>query len=129
MAPSLEIAPQAQNDIEDALSWLRALAPDAPGRFTDALTDAFAFLAVRLQEQIDGKAPLHPDEGASLALARPVFQHRFATGRTRRRSGSGVWRIFFDLNDRNGDGTPDTLRVLAVRHAAAAPLWNPETAP
>ena len=122
----LELAPQARQDIDDAILWLKALDSTAATRFTDALTEALATLAVRLQEQLEEHAPLPIDEDASLALSRPILKHLFFTGKTRqRRSSAGVWRLYFDLRDNDQDGKPDTLRVVTIRHGAAAPLWNP----
>jgi plasmid stabilization system protein ParE len=36
------------------------------------------------------------------------------------RRGASAWRVLYDLPDLDGDSKPDTLRVLRVRHGAAA---------
>jgi hypothetical protein len=63
------------------------------------------------------------DEAASLYFSRPVFQELVSTTKKRqRRSNSATWRVFYDVADTDGDGQPDTLRILAIRHSAARPL-------
>ncbi len=45
------------------------------------------------------------------------------------RRGASAWRVLYDLPYLDGDGKPDTLRVLRVRHGAAARPTPEETEP
>ena len=69
--------------------------------------------------------PTQYNEAASLHYSRPIFSHRFQTGKTKaKRSSSGVWYVYFGLADTDGDGHPDTLSVVTISHAARPPLWE-----
>lgn len=114
-----ETTADAQQQIRETSAWLLNLSAEAAERFNNRLEDELDWLAERVSE---GLRPL-PDEPATLFYSRPVFQHVFRTGQQRRRrTTSGTWRIYYELRDTDGDGEPDTLHVLSVRHAAVRPL-------
>jgi hypothetical protein len=103
----------------DAGAYLTGISTEVAHRFATTLPVELAALAARWGE---GFRPL-PDEAATLVYSRPVFQHLMRTGQQRRRrSSAGVWQILYDVLDADGDGAPETLRVLLVRHSAARPL-------
>ncbi|MBC8138283.1 MAG: hypothetical protein H8F28_20585 [Fibrella sp.] len=121
---ALSYTAKAESNWLTTVEWLREHSEDAAKRFADRLDETLDDLRRIYGVQVaagEMPSPL-PDEGASLQFARPVFQERFRTGKTRqRRSSSGEYRIFYILLDENRDGKIDTLRVYAVRHAAALP--------
>jgi plasmid stabilization system protein ParE len=122
---TLVISQRARERVREATEWLFSLSEEAAERFDAAVQAEMPALCHSVAEQIAGGIRLIPDEDASLAFSRPVYLHLFTTAKKRRRrSPSGTWRVYFDLRDADGDGTPDTLRVLTVRHAAARPLWD-----
>lgn len=113
------ILPRAASDIRDAALYLARISPDAGLLFSARLREEIDLLCERWGE---GVGPL-TDEDATLFYSRPAFVHTFRTGQQRRRrSSTGVWRIVYDVTDADGDGAPDTLRIVAVRHGAARPL-------
>lgn len=98
---------------------MQGISEDAAQRFADALTDSLNGLC---QKWADGFRPVS-DEGASLYFSRPVFQELVSSTKKRqRRSNSSTWRVLYDVMDADGDGQPDTQRILAIRHSAARPL-------
>jgi hypothetical protein len=127
---ALMVPAEAQTRIEDAATWLASLSDDAVDRFRAALEVETTALCQSVAEQIAAGSRLIPDEQASLAYSRPVYLSLFTTTKTkrRRRSASGTWRVYYDLMDLDGDGVADTLRLLTVRHAAARPIWDVDTA-
>ena len=118
----LDFSAEGKANLTSARAWLRSFSPEASQRFS---TKAVQELG-KLCRQYAAVPPPHPmNEAASIFYARPVFGHRFQTGKTtRKRSASGVWYVFFDLRDMDGDGRPDMLRVLSIRHASAPLLWE-----
>jgi plasmid stabilization system protein ParE len=125
---TLAVTRRAQERLREATDWLFGLSEDAADRFNAAIQSELPTLCQSVAEQIATGRPPIPDEAASLAFSRPVHMHLITTSKRRRRSASGAWRIYFDLQDANGDGTPDTLRVLTIRHAAARPIWDVDAA-
>lgn len=134
---TLDLTAPALAEAADAQNWLLfAQGEQAAERFYAALTRELADLCQSVAERLAGtigglgRLPT-PDGAASLHFSRPVFQHRFTTGpkqRRKRGSSAGLWRVFYALSDKDGDGRPDTLSVLALRHGAAAPFSAvPET--
>ncbi len=125
----LELTDRAKAETKDALTWLFGFSPASAERFETALSRELTDLCQNIADRLAGTAaglgrlPMH-DAAASLHFSRPVFQHRFTTAGKQRKRGSsaGVWRVFYALVDRDGDGRADTLSVLSLRHAAAAPF-------
>lgn len=128
-ALALELTAPAKAQTRDARTWLFSLSELAAERFNAALQRELDDLCQSVADRLSGSAaglgrlPM-PDAAASLHFSRPVFQHRFTTaaGKRKRSSSAGVWRIFYALVDKDGDGRPDTLSVLSLRHGGAAPL-------
>ena len=114
-------------DYDLALDWLAQRDQVAAERFNtlfdQTVTDLCRSLVVEIAQ--GGRPFAQPDETASLAFSRPVYKHRFDLSKKRqRRSSAGVWFVFYFLTDNNKDGIVDTLNIAAIRHGAAAPLWN-----
>jgi plasmid stabilization system protein ParE len=121
---ALSYTAKAESHWLSLVEWLREQSDDAAKRFADRLDSTVDDLRRVYAAQIAaGETPSPiPDEGASLQFSRPVYQERFRTSKTRRRrSSAGEYRIFYILLDENKDGKIDTLRVYAIRHAAARP--------
>lgn len=119
------LIPEAERDVRLAIRYLEQFGEEVAIRFVSKLAATLDALTERIADELASGNGLfdHPDEGASLQYSRPVFQERFQTGKTRaRRSSAGVWRIFYGLDDDDKDGKTDTLRVYAIRHAAARPF-------
>ena len=108
------------HEIVEVMEALHARSPEISQRFATTLYAETAALCQRLGE---GFRPL-PDETASLYFSRPIFQLLIRTSAPKRRTHQGVWRVFYELRDRDGDGSPDLVRVLTIRSAAAPPLWE-----
>lgn len=116
-------------DFDSALDWLAERDMDTAGRFNTLFGQTVTDLCRSLVSEIaqGGRPFALPNEGASFAFSRPVYKHRFELSKKRqRRSSSGVWFVFYFLTDNDKDGAVDTLNIAAIRHGAAASLWNPE---
>jgi plasmid stabilization system protein ParE len=121
----LQITDTAEERINDSITWLESYSEESAQRFVEALEDALQSLCQQVAHDIARKVPLHTDELASIYYSRPVFMYLVQTGKTRkRRSSAGLWRLYYDITDRDQDGQPDTLRFLSIHHAAARPLWE-----
>lgn len=108
---------------------LDKLSDDAALRFEDAYQACLDELCRKIPEDIERGFPPTPDEAASLALSRPTYRTKFETTTTRaRRSSVGVWYTFYWLIDGDADRVPETLRVVAVRHGSAPPMWEEQPA-
>ncbi len=131
----LDVTGRAEAEVYDALTWLFGFSPASAERFRAVLPQELADLCQSVADRLAGggsaaglgRLPV-PDAEASQHFSRPVFQHRFTTAAKRKRRGSsaGVWRVFYALADRDGDGRADTLSVLSLRHGAAAPFAPPD---
>jgi hypothetical protein len=115
---------RANMEVIDAAQWLGGLSPSASIRFSVILDAALPALCVEVGQRLAaGQRPNEFDADASLVFAMPVYQKLVTTTKARRRRNpSGTWRLFYTLVDSDGDGSPDTLLILSVRHAAARPL-------
>lgn len=113
-----EIMPKAETQVQVAMSWLETVSEEAPQRFYTAFVSSLSDLCLSLDEGLRPQL----NEAATLYHSRPVFELLVYTGKRIRRSNSGVWRVFYDIVDKNNDGMPDTVRIVMVRHAAAKPL-------
>ncbi|WP_309707336.1 type II toxin-antitoxin system RelE/ParE family toxin [Armatimonas sp.] len=122
---SVEYAQQAERDLERITDRLLETSEAAGQRFTLALEATLQELCRSIPEKIAQGYPPQTNEDASLGLSRPTYRTRFETVAKRaRRSSVGVWYVFYWLIDGDGDRVPETLRVLAIRHGSAPPLWN-----
>jgi hypothetical protein len=116
---SLTFSAEANQSIADAGDWLSGISASAAHRFAVVLPAELADLCARWGQ---GFHPL-PDEAATLFFSHPVFVLTVRMRQQRRRrSSAGVWHVLYDVMDVDGDGVPDTLRILTVRHGAARPL-------
>lgn len=118
---ALDITAEASLEVLKARDWLKTIASEVSQRFASALNQEIR----KLRKECAINPPTQYNEAASLHYSRPVFGHRFQTGRTKtKRSSSGVWYIYFGLEDTDRDGRPDTLSVVTIVHAARPPLWE-----
>lgn len=124
MSPlSFETTPDSERQVREIDAFLAAISLEARDRFVASFAETVERLCEELPERIERRVPLIVDEAASLHFSRPVYRERFETTAQRsRRSASGVWFLYYLLIDGDGDGQPETLRVVAVRHAAARPF-------
>ena len=123
----VRITEEAQQQVLQAREWLGSLSPENEQRFCEVLEQELLQLQAQIGQMLDEGAFPQYHEEASLAFSRRVHQHRFQTGKRRqKRSSRGVWNLFYLLLDLDGDRVFDTIRIISVRHAAAAPLWDVE---
>ncbi|MCX6365546.1 MAG: hypothetical protein NTX57_02415 [Armatimonadetes bacterium] len=107
--------------LSQAQTWLKSISTEAFQRFTTVIGRELMALC----KYCAVNPPTQYNEAASLHYSRPTFSHRFQTGKTKtKRSSSGVWYIYFGLEDTDKDGRPDTLSVVTISHAARPPLWE-----
>lgn len=88
-----------------------------------AFTKETARLAEEIAENVTGKPfdPVDPD--ASAHFSQSVYRLRIETARRRaRRNSAGLWYAYYVLLNVAGQGKPDTMKLLALRHSAARPI-------
>lgn len=121
---TLDIPEKAASEIRRATAQVKTRAGIAAAdvftaRLADALLELCDDLAWRLATR--NNLPV-PDETISLLFSRPAFLHYVTTtksGKRARRSFAGTWRVYYALNDTNGDGATNTLTILLFLHSAA----------
>jgi len=112
-------------DLADAIRWLlqtfgEETATHFGVRLEEELTSLAQSIATEIAESGRYRAPVH--EPASAYFARPVYRHSVSTTKKRaRRSSAGLWHVYFELQDRNRRGLPDTLIVHSIQHSASRP--------
>ncbi|WP_394792812.1 hypothetical protein [Armatimonas sp.] len=117
----LDFSPEGRSALGQAQTWLKSFSTDAFQRFTAKIGQELTALC----KACAVNPPTQPHEQATIYYSRPVFSHRFRTGKTKqKRSSSGVWYVIFDLQDTNGDARPDLLRVVTIFHAASQAPWD-----
>ena len=117
----LDFTREGNLSLSQAQTWLKSLSTEAFQRFTTVIGRELTVLC----KECAVNPPTQYNEAASLHYSRPIFSHRFQTGKTKtKRSSSGVWYIYFGLEDTDRDGRPDTLSVVTISHAARPPLWE-----
>nr|WP_309696632.1 hypothetical protein [Armatimonas sp.] len=127
MQLQVRITEEAQQQVLHAREWLGNLSPEYEERFCKVLEQELLQLTERVGQMLEEGAFPQYHEEASLAFSRRVHQYRFRTGKRRqKRSSSGIWNLFYMLLDLDGDRVFDTIRIISVRHAASAPLWDTE---
>ena len=100
---------------------------EAAERFSRIVSEEIADLLERLAEEIaesvTGK-PFDPlNAAASVYWSQPVYRLVIETSARRaRRSGAGRWHAYYALQDVAGQGKPDTVKMLAIRHSASLPI-------
>lgn len=126
---ALDFTYRAYAEANSIVEWLDGYQREYANRFTDALERETAAACQVFANHLAAGRPIGPeDETGSLAFSRPVFTRLFTTAKVRRRNNAaGTYRVYYALADSDGDGKADTLQVLAVRHAAARPLWDIST--
>ncbi len=122
----LQLLQPVYTDIEETLRYREAISPELAEQFSDTLRDTIRSLRQRFALEIyadgAGRVSLQPDADASTHYARPVYRHRFATLKTRRRNSAGRYNIYFTFTGGN-KGRPDTLTILRVRHAGSENIF------
>ena len=118
---ALDISPEAASAALKARNWLKTISSEVSNRFVSVFNQELG----KLCKACTVNPPTQPHEQGSVYYARPVFSHKFNTGKnTPKRSSSGVWYVIFDLKDTNEDGRPDELGVITVFHAASQAPWE-----
>jgi plasmid stabilization system protein ParE len=122
---ALVFAHSGNTDLENVVSFLEERDENAAARFEEQLKTLVTGLCQRIPQEIEqiGK-PFHSlDEPAPLHYARPVYRERIETVKRRaRRSSTGLWYVYYTLEDRGKTGTPNTIVILRIRHSAARPF-------
>jgi plasmid stabilization system protein ParE len=108
---AVETSDVAGADIEAAFLRLSRQDPEFAGRWLEGLN--------RMIAALDTFPTRHARVSESDTCGREVRRMLYRNGRT-------VYRVFFTLLDADGDGDPDTVRVLRVRHGAQRPLGQPD---
>ncbi|MBB6052946.1 hypothetical protein [Armatimonas rosea] len=117
----LDFSPEGRAALRQAQTWLKGFSTEVLQRFTTTLSHELKALC----KACAVNPPTQPHEQATIYYSRPVFAHRFQTGKTKtKRSSSGVWFVIFDLQDTNGDARPDLLRIVTIFHAASQAPWD-----
>ncbi|WP_395138414.1 hypothetical protein [Armatimonas sp.] len=118
---ALDISPEVAREILKARDWLLTVSRSVAQRFAMVLDQELKALC----KACAVNPPTQPHEQATIYYSRPVFSHRFQTGKTKqKRSSSGVWYVIFDLQDTSSDTRPDLLRVITIFHAASQAPWD-----
>lgn len=118
----------AEFDVARILRYLLAFSEETATHFNDALDAAIAqeMDAVRAQIRADNRPAKRIDQAASVYNARPMFRLDIRTSPRRGRGqSSGLWYVYYALDDLNNDGEPDTFSVITVQHSTAQPLAIP----
>ena len=102
----IEFTDVADMEVQDTFLWLLGRSPEHADRWQAGLEEAIHSLA-----QFPTRCPLAPE---SDAFDVPVRQLLY-----------GSYRILFTVVDADDDGTPDTARILHIRHGARR--WLNET--
>lgn len=117
----------ADFSIADSLKFLAS----SPGgiesmeRFSERLDEELDILCQSIAEEIAETGRYHKrvDMPASAYHARPTYRLDVQTSRKRaRRSGSGLWYVYYTIADANNDGKPDRIVVLSVEHSSSQPF-------
>lgn len=112
--------------IADALRFLG----NSPGggeameRFSERFDDAMDYLCQSIAQEIadTGRYQRRVDIPASAYHARPTYRFDLKTTQRRaRRSGSGLWYIYYTIAGTNSGGGAETIVVLSVEHSSAQP--------
>ncbi len=122
-----ELEHTAELDVAKILRYLSASwgGDEAAHRFSDALDQALAQECMAVAEQITqtGVPSKRIHEQVSVYRSRPTFRLDVQTTKKRaRRSGAGLWYVYYSIVDADADGVPDTLLVYAVEHSTAQPF-------
>lgn len=118
---------KAEFDIADAVQYLLRFpgGEELAARFSEVLDAAITEegSAVAAQIVANGRPDKRIDVAASAYNSRPTFRLDVQTARRRARcSGSGLWFVFYTLDNPDGDNKPGTLTVHAVHHSRAEPF-------
>ena len=116
----------ADFDIADALQFLIR----SPGgeesaiRFSERYDEAVRDLCQAVADEIaeTGRYFKRVDVAASAYKSRPTFRLDIQTSQKRaRRSNSGLWYVYYTINDTDGDAKPDAITVTDVVHSGSEP--------
>jgi plasmid stabilization system protein ParE len=119
MAFRVEYADAARAETDEAYLSLsqRARSPEIAVRWLKGIEQALNQLAEQ-SEVLPGRRSLAPEN--HLFPNVDVFQLLYGRG-------AGAYRVLYHLTDADGDGAPDTIRVLHVRHGARQRLGETQT--
>lgn len=107
MSYAVEFTDVAELEVRNALLWLMSRAPEQAEAWQEGLERAVLSLS-----ELPGRCRLAPENDAFDAEVRQRLY--------------GAYRILFTLIDADGDGSPDTVRILHVRHGAQQHLHHAE---
>ena len=123
----LDVLHKAEIQLAQALRFLLESSGgrDAAIRLNDAFDIALQQEREAVQEQIEetGRPWKRIHAPASVYHSRPLFRLDVQTTKKRaRRTGSGLWYVYYAIDDADKDGKPDTLTVHALEHSTAEPF-------
>ncbi len=101
-------------------------------QFSVLVSEAIVREAERLAAEItanrNGK-PFQPmDEAASVYWSQPVYRPRIETAQKRKRNtATGLWYLYYALQNSGDTEKPDTMQILALRHSASRPIGSDGT--
>jgi len=94
-------------------------------RVSEAIVQEAERLGGEIAANITGKPFQTMDEEASVHWSQPVYRLRIETVRGRKRNtATGLWYLYYGLQDTKNTGKPDTMQVLALRHSASRPIGS-----
>lgn len=112
--------------IAEALSFLGSSPGgiEAMERFNDQFEESMNQLCHAVAEEVaeSGRYNKRVDIPASAYHARPTYRLDLQTTKKRtRRSGTGLWYVYYTIVDTDNDGKPDRINVVSVEHSSAQP--------
>lgn len=126
----LDFKPRGEAELDSAITYLSlSFGSDYAEKFTAEVGRVLKETCLRIAEEIaeDGSPFDAPHDVASLRFAQPVYRLNVSLLKRRtRRSSTGLWYVFYALEDKAKIGRADTLAVVAVRHSAARPFFIEE---
>ncbi|MBC8142228.1 MAG: hypothetical protein H7Y38_12390 [Armatimonadetes bacterium] len=98
---------------------------ESAARFNDRFDEELDALCQTVAEEIAETGRYHKriDVPASAYHSRPTYRLDVQTVKKRaRRSGSGLWYVYYTIDDADKDGKPDTITVISIYGSRSQPL-------
>ena len=112
--------------LADALQFLvSSPGEESTTRFIERYDTAMRELCQSIAEEIAESDRYHKrvDAPASAYNSRPAYRLDLQTTTKRaRRSSTGLWYVYYTIDDADGDGKPDTVTVYSIEQSASQPF-------